>query len=82
MIYGIAAYKINDSDEEFDAGNGIIEKEISVAKATDNYGGVAFFSYTSLTNPDFSVEFKNIKSSVFTETSAEKEGEQSSGNTE
>lgn len=82
MIYGIAAYKINDSDEEFDAGNGIIEKEISVAKATDNYGGVAFFSYTSLTNPDFSEEFKNIKSSVFTETSAEKEREQSSGNTE
>ena len=31
MIYGIAAYKINDSDEEFDVGNGIIEKEISAA---------------------------------------------------
>ncbi len=82
MIYGIAAYKINDSDEEFDAGNGIIEKEISAAKATDNYGGVAFFSYSALANPDFSEEFKNIKSSVFTETAAEKEGEQGSGDTE
>ena len=82
MIYGIAAYKINDSDEEFDVGNGIIEKEISAAKKTDNYGGVAFFSYTSLTNPDFSEEFKNIKSSVFTETATEEEGEQGSGDAE
>ena len=82
MIYGIAAYKINDSDEEFDVGNGIIEKEISAAKETDNYGGVAFFSYTSLTNPDFSEEFKKIKSSVFTETATKEEGEQGSGEAE
>lgn len=82
MIYGIAAYKINDSDEEFDVGNGIIEKEISAAKATDNYGGVAFFSYSALANPDFAEEFKNIKSSVFTEAATEKEGQQSGGDTE
>lgn len=74
MIYGIAAYKINDSDEEFNSGNGIIEKEISVAKSTDNYGGIAFFSYSALTNPNFAEEFANIKLSVFTETTTEEEG--------
>lgn len=82
MIYGIAAYKLNDSDEEFNVGNGIIEKEISVAKATDNYGGVAFFSYTALSEPDFAEEFKSIKSSVFIESTTEEEGQQGSGNAE
>lgn len=82
MIYGIAAYKVNDSDEEFDAGNGIIEKEISVAKATDNYGGIAFFSYSALADPEREVEFKNINSSVFTNFVSEKEGQQSSRDAE
>ena len=82
MIYGIPAYKVNGEDEEFKAGGGIIEKQISVAKATDNYGGVAFFSYSSLVDPDCNREFKNIKSSVFTELAVEEEGQQSSGNTE
>lgn len=82
MIYGIPAYKVNGEDEEFKAGGGIIEKQISVAKATDNYGGVAFFSYSSLVDPDFKREFENIKSSVFTELVPEEEGQQSSGNTE
>ena len=82
MIYGIPAYKVNGEDEEFKAGGGIIEKQISVAKATDNYGGVAFFSYSSLVDPDCKREFENIKSSVFTELAVEEEGQQSSGNTE
>lgn len=82
MIYGIAAYKVNDSDEEFDAGKGIIEKEISVAKATDNYGGIAFFSYSALADPEREVEFKNINSSVFTNFASEEEGQQSSGDAE
>lgn len=66
MIYGIGAYKINESDEEFNAGNGIIEKEISAAKKMNNYGGVAFFSYSALSDPAKNCEFKNIKESVFT----------------
>lgn len=82
MIYGLAAYKVNDSDEEFDSGKGIIEKEISVAKDKDNYGGIAFFSYTALTDPEREDEFKNIKSSVFTDSSSEEEGQQSSGDAE
>ena len=82
MIYGIPAYKVNGEDEEFKAGGGIIEKQISVAKATDNYGGVAFFSYSSLVDPDCKREFENIKSSVFTELAPEEEGQQSSGDTE
>lgn len=75
MIYGIAGYKINDSDKEFDAGNGIIEKEIAVAKQTDNYGGVAFFSYSALINEKSKIEFQNIKSSVFSEPVTQKKGE-------
>ena len=82
MIYGIPAYKVNGEEDEFKAGGGIIEKQISVAKATDNYGGVAFFSYSSLVDPDCKKEFENIKSSVFTELAVEEEGQQSSGNTE
>ena len=82
MIYGIPAYKVNGEEDEFKAGGGIIEKQISAAKATDNYGGVAFFSYSSLVDPDCKREFKNIKSSVFTELAVEEEGQQSSGNTE
>ena len=82
MIYGIPAYKVNSEEDEFKAGGGIIEKQISAAKATDNYGGVAFFSYSSLVDPDCKKEFENIKSSVFTELAPEEEGQQSSGNTE
>lgn len=82
MIYGIPAYKVNGEEDEFKAGGGIIEKQISAAKATDNYGGVAFFSYSSLVDPDCKKEFENIKSSVFTELAVEEEGQQSSGNTE
>lgn len=82
MIYGIPAYKVNGEEDEFKAGGGIIEKQISAAKATDNYGGVAFFSYSSLVDPDCKKEFENIKSSVFTELAPEEEGQQSSGNTE
>lgn len=82
MIYGIPAYKVNGEEDGFKAGGGIIEKQISVAKATDNYGGVAFFSYSSLVDPDCKKEFENIKLSVFTELAPEEEGQQSSGNTE
>lgn len=73
MLYGVAAYKLNESDEEFDVGNGIMEKEISVASATDNYGGIVFFSYSALADESNGSEFKNISSSVFGKTISEDE---------
>lgn len=82
MIYGVAAYKVNGESDEFKAGSGIIEKQISVAKATDNYGGIAFFSYSALVDPKNKAEFAEIRSSVFTESPSEKEGNESGGNTE
>ena len=82
MIYGVAAYKVNGESDEFKAGSGIIEKQISVAKATDNYGGIAFFSYSALVDSKNKSEFAGIKSSVFTESTSEEEGNQGSGNTE
>jgi uncharacterized lipoprotein YddW (UPF0748 family) len=64
MIYGIAAYKVNESDDEWTAGSGIIDKQISYAKSKDNYYGTAFFSYSSLIDKDKSAEFQNISALV------------------
>lgn len=62
MIYGLAAYKVNDSDEEWDAGKGIIDKQLKiVSESTDSYGA-AFFSYSSLADEKRAEEFRNLSS--------------------
>lgn len=64
MIYGIGAYRINESDEEWNAGNGIIKKEIEYAKSKSDYYGAAFFSYSSLIDESRSIEFDNLSELV------------------
>lgn len=60
MIYGIGAYKVNDSDSEWDAGNRIIDKQLEIIRNTEHSYGIAFFSYSSLADSKRSVEFSNI----------------------
>ena len=62
MIYGIAAYKVNDSDEEWKSGRGIIDKQLSFVKEKSDSYGVAYFSYSSLCDKKRQPEFKNITS--------------------
>ncbi|MBQ5591391.1 MAG: family 10 glycosylhydrolase [Clostridia bacterium] len=62
MIYGIAAYKVNESDDEWKAGNGIIDKQLDLLRKTDGCHGAAFFSYASLADKSRQPEFKNISS--------------------
>ena len=62
MIYGIAAYKVNDSDKEWQAGEGIINKQLDLLSNTDNCYGVAFFSYSSLADAKRREEFQNLPS--------------------
>lgn len=57
IIYGIAAYKINNNDDEWKSGNGIIKKQINYVKEKENYFGIAYFSYSSIVNPNNSAEF-------------------------
>lgn len=71
MIYGIGAYRINNSDEEWKAGSGIIEKQLEFCKEKNNYSGAAFFSYSSLADSRNSAEFDNLKSFVFGESVSE-----------
>lgn len=73
MIYGIAAYKINNSDSEWDDGRGIIEKQLSCAKAKENYCGAAFFSYSSLADKNNSSELENLGSRVLCESPSDSE---------
>ncbi len=67
MIYGIAAYKVNDSDEEWNAGNGIVKKQLDYIRTKDRYSGAAFFSYSSLTDESRAAEFGCIKDSFLSE---------------
>ena len=62
MIYGIAAYKLNDSDGEWQAGSGIIDRQLALVRKSDSCYGVAFFSYSSLADKSRQSEFKNISS--------------------
>lgn len=62
MIYGVGAYKVNDSDDEWDAGSGIIDKQLEIIRETEDSYGVAFFSYSSLADSGRSAEFRNIPS--------------------
>lgn len=61
MIYGIAAYKVNDSDDEWQAGKGIIDKQLTLLKESDNCYGAAYFSYSSIADKNRSTEFENIR---------------------
>lgn len=60
MIYGLAAYKVNESDEEWKAGNGIIEKQLQILSECPDCYGVAHFSYSSLADEKRTEEFKNL----------------------
>lgn len=60
MIYGIAAYKVNDSDDEWIAGRGIIDKQLKLIKDNGAAYGVAFFSYSSITDEKRSAEFEKL----------------------
>lgn len=62
MIYGIAAYKVNDSDDEWQAGEGIIDKQLNIIKSSEDCYGAAYFSYASLADKSRQPEFKNISS--------------------
>lgn len=64
MIYGIAAYKVNDSDDEWNAGSGIIAKQLDYVRTKNNCSGAAFFSYSSLTDKNKLSEFTCIKDKV------------------
>lgn len=67
LIYGIGAYKINDSDEEWDCGNGIIDKQLDYILTEDNCFGAAFFSYSSMIDTKRQSEYSNIKAKLFVE---------------
>jgi len=71
LIYGIAAYKVNESDDEWQSGNGIIDKQLDLIIKKENCGGAAFFSYSCLVDPDKAAEFVNIKQKLFAEAPAE-----------
>ena len=58
LICGIAAYKVNNSDEEWRSGGGIIARQIKYAEDGDNYSGIALFSYSSLIDPAAAAEFE------------------------
>lgn len=60
MIYGIAAYKVNDSDDEWISGKGIINKQIELVNNIENSCGVAYFSYSSLVDKNRSAEFQSL----------------------
>ncbi len=60
MIYGLAAYKVNDSDDEWDAGKGIIDKQLKIVSESSDSYGVAFFSYSSLADEKRAEEFINL----------------------
>lgn len=62
LIYGIGAYRVNNSDEEWESGSGIIRREIEQCKESSNYYGCAFFSYSSMIgkSSDEFVELGNI----------------------
>ena len=62
MIYGIAAYKVNDSDDEWQAGSGIIDRQLELVRESDSCYGAAFFSYSSLADKSRQSEFENISS--------------------
>ena len=47
MIYGLAAYRVNENDE-WESGAGIIKKQLNLIENESSACGVAYFSYSSL----------------------------------
>ena len=64
MIYGLAAYRVNE-DAEWTAGTGIIEKQLNLLKTKSSASGVAYFSYSSLSDEKRSAEFVNLSQTSF-----------------
>lgn len=64
MIYGIGAYKVNESDEEWDAGGGIINRQLDYIRTKDKCSGAAFFSYSSLIDSGKAAEFSSAVEKV------------------
>lgn len=60
LIIGIGAYKVNESDDEWTAGNGIINKQLDYLKTKENCIGAAFFSYSSIFKDNNISEFSDI----------------------
>lgn len=67
LIYGIGAYRVNNSDEEWRAGSGIINKQIDYAKGKSDCYGVAFFSYSSITDKKAESEFSELGEKVLSQ---------------
>ena len=59
MIYGIAAYRVNE-DGEWMAGTGIIKKQLSLIENESSACGAAYFSYSSLVDEKRSAEFADL----------------------
>lgn len=59
MIYGLAAYRVNE-DEEWTAGKGIIKKQLNLIENESSASGVAYFSYSSLSDEKRSAEFESL----------------------
>ena len=59
MIFGLGAYWVNEN-EEWKAGNGIIDRQLELVKNSTSAYGVAFFSYSSLADKKRSAEFENL----------------------
>ncbi len=62
MVYGIGAYKVNESDDEWKAGTGIIDRQLELLRAESDCYGAAYFSYSSLADKERQPEFGNISS--------------------
>lgn len=60
MIYGLAAYKVNESDEEWDAGKGIIDRQLQILSESPDCYGAAYFSYSSLADEKRRAEFTDL----------------------
>ena len=73
IIYGIGAYKINESDSEWNSGSGIIDKQLDLILSKENCYGAAFFSYSSLADKNRQAEYKHLKEKLFPDASSEQE---------
>ncbi len=60
MIYGLAAYKVNESDEEWDAGKGMIDRQLQILSESSDCYGAAYFSYSSLADEKRRAEFTDL----------------------
>lgn len=63
MIYGIGAYRVNEN-EEWQAGSGIIKKQLDMIRENGSVYGVAYFSYSSLADEKRSAEFENLSTAL------------------